>query len=57
MEPKSRSKTIFGFTSFGSGCVGVFHDIVELYTHEYPLSQLPAIALASQPISSEGSRV
>ena len=28
--PKSRSKTIFGFTSLGSGCVEDFHETVEL---------------------------
>ena len=54
---KSRSKTIFGLTSFGSGCVAERHDIVEEYTQEYPESQLPAIEPCSPPSSSDASRV
>ena len=53
----------FGFAAWvmlidlGKGWVAERHDMVDEYTHEYPESQLPAIAPCSPPSSSDASRV
>jgi len=53
LSPKSRSNTARGFHSIGSGCVGLRHESVCVYTQLKLPVQAPALAGASIESSSD----
>src|SRR5260370_40868561 len=56
-SPKSRSNTMRGFTSTGSGVVALRQETVLVYAQLYPESQPPARDALSRPSSGDPSCV